>query len=669
MILHKLHKHCQQRGIATLLVVVLMGFTMMAIFFGVTGLIRSSQEQGMALHTSTQSQAKAWANVEVVRRYLFSILESDDWDDLASAVANAATTPVTITLSGSGISDVTASIVDYDASEAPTEYITVNISAVTDTGTKGAASSTIQVVYRKREPQLSWPESNNVLVFNSDLELDSSVELINTTGNVYNLNVAGSFTSRSTVIGFDVINSEENVLIESNAEDIGRIQANGDVKIDGNLNASSGSTEIFARGNICLYSNAFLRDEAQANGSIYTSTGGAFLTDVTAIGSSDWAGTQLCGVPSYAVDIDEDTTNIISEGDVNLRSISVTTISAEGDITGSAVAGGTVSGDNGGNTNVMEDPSHTVSITPVEELTISVDIARFNALDHTDSVNYYVKRDSGKTKVVVKNVNSVSDGEYFLRSRKLCTADNDATCVASFLLCGTSDCFNYDSGTGTWTIIDALITSSTMLMQGVILVDGNLTLQGTGLYYNSFLAQGNISVDGNHTIYAPNYAGYDGNLQTYDTSLTSLTGNVQGMCPNALSGRAPVSSTFYPTSHCDTATPEFVQSFGGGIGNFSLASGSDSDPTNLATYTGGDITITGNIVQYGSMLAGNTAVADSNIEIFGYVTAESNRTSGAHSLASNINVSTTTIGTYTPGNEIYTNIDPLMVDVFWSRYL
>ena len=667
MTLHKLHKHCQQRGIATLLVVVLMGFTMMAIFFSVTGLIRSSQEQGMALHTSTQSQAKAWANVEVVRRYLFSILESDDWDDLASAIANAATTPVTITLSGSGISDVTASIVDYDASETPTEYVTVNISAVTDTGTKGAASSTIQVVYRKREPQSSQPESNNVLVFNSDLVLDSSVELINTTGKVYNLNVAGSFTSRSTVIGFDVINSEENVLIESNAEDIGRIVANGDVKIDGNLNASSGSTEVFARGNICLYSNAFLRDEVKANGSIYTNTGGAYLTDVTAIGSSDWSGTQLCGSPSYAVDIDEDTTNIISEGDVNLRSISVNNISAEGNITGSSVSGGTVSGSNGPNNSVIEDPSHTVSITPVEELTISVEIARFNALDHTDSVNYYVKRDSGKTKVVVKNVDTISDGEYFLRSRKLCTADNDSTCVAGFLLCGTSDCFNYSSGT--WTIKDAKTTSSDMLVQGVIMVDGNLKLEGEGLYYNTFMAEGNIVVDGNHTIYAPNYAGYDGNTLTYDNALTGLTGNVQGMCPNALSGRAPVSSTFYPTSHCDTVTPEYLQDFGGGIGNFSLAAGSDDDPADLSTYTGGDITIIGNVTQYGSLIAGNTAIADSNIEIFGYVTAESNRTSGAHTLASNIMVSTTTLGTYTPGNEIYTNIDPLMVDVFWSRYL
>ena len=46
-----------------------------------------------------------------------------------------------------------------------------------------------------------------------------------------------------------------------------------------------------------------------------------------------------------------------------------------------------------------------------------------------------------------------------------------------------------------------------MVVQGVIWVEGNLRIEGQGLYYNTFMATGNIVTDGNQTFYAPNYAG------------------------------------------------------------------------------------------------------------------------------------------------------------------
>ena len=71
------------------------------------------------------------------------------------------------------------------------------------------------------------------------------------------------------------------------------------------------------------------------------------------------------------------------------------------------------------------------------------------------------------------------------------------------------------------------------------------------------------------------------------------------------------------------------------------------------------------------MIAGNRIIANSNIEIYGFVTAESNRTPGTHVLTSNVTIYRELVTTYVPANEIpdVTVGSRKAIEVLWSRYL
>ena len=108
-----IHFH-QQRGIATILILILVGFATLGAVIGVIVQVRSTQEQGMALHASTQSQAKAWVGVELVHQYLAGLLEADKWDDLTAAIATASlTTLVSIDITNTSMTGLTAAVVGY----------------------------------------------------------------------------------------------------------------------------------------------------------------------------------------------------------------------------------------------------------------------------------------------------------------------------------------------------------------------------------------------------------------------------------------------------------------------------------------------------------------------------------------------------------------------------
>jgi hypothetical protein len=664
-----------QRGIATIIVVLMVGFTLLVATMGLFSLVRSTQDQAAANHASIQSQPKVWNATELVRQFIFTLNTNGT---LIAQIFNASTTAVPITQTGT--TGLTMSVVGCQNTDgsgnctntSDSYYATVNITALTDPGTKAASTSTVEVIYLVTEAINSGGgppvATDDVIVFNDNVTLDSNITLINNTGYPYNINITGDLYAKSNIIGFDVINVEGNVTLESNPEDIKRINANGNIKVDANLNKDTSgcqpnlsgytigddelvevptracSTAMYSRGNICLTSNAYTNNIAKANGFVYSDTSGdGQFTDVVAIGSSDWGGSQICGSNSKAVDISDNSKSITLPNGENY--------------------------DKSGSTTIIRDDA----ITPVP--LVDIDVGLFNAFDHEGNANYVIKRVSGKTKVTVTDINTILDGEYFLRSGKLCTQDNNSTCIngGNFKLCGnnTSDCF---SGSSTFTVKDTGTSTNGMIKQGVIWVDGNLKLEGDGLYYNTFMATGNITVDGNHTVYAVNYAGYDGNGLTYDDDILGLEGNnVRGICPNSGGGsRAPVSTTYYPTNFCDNPDPtDFNDAFGGGIGNFTLTAGS-IDPGD-SSYDGGDITITSNVSQYGSLIAGNRVYADSNINIHGTLSGESNRSSGTHTLSSNINIYTEPVATYTPGNTINPGVasNGLVTDVavLWSRYL
>ncbi len=67
----------KERGMATLLLLLLVGIATIAAVFGVARQLRSTQEVGMTFHASTQSQAKVWTGVEIVRQYLYELAQAE----------------------------------------------------------------------------------------------------------------------------------------------------------------------------------------------------------------------------------------------------------------------------------------------------------------------------------------------------------------------------------------------------------------------------------------------------------------------------------------------------------------------------------------------------------------------------------------------------------------
>lgn len=60
----------QQRGMATILIIMLMGLALTVTALGVMYSVRTSQEQQVTVHAATHSQAGVWTAAEAVGLYL-----------------------------------------------------------------------------------------------------------------------------------------------------------------------------------------------------------------------------------------------------------------------------------------------------------------------------------------------------------------------------------------------------------------------------------------------------------------------------------------------------------------------------------------------------------------------------------------------------------------------
>src|SRR5690606_1984157 len=86
------HNAKKQRGIATLLVLLLVGIAISAAIFGSLRYIQGSQDQTTAFHAQTQAQLKAWSGVDMLYQYFLGLIKEDpqpDIDDLLDALEEA----------------------------------------------------------------------------------------------------------------------------------------------------------------------------------------------------------------------------------------------------------------------------------------------------------------------------------------------------------------------------------------------------------------------------------------------------------------------------------------------------------------------------------------------------------------------------------------------------
>src|SRR5690606_40312986 len=103
----------RQRGIATVLTVVLLGMALTSATLVGVSQLRSSQELSVSLHAQTMAQKRAWLAAEAFREYLQQVVvPGDDWPAFEQAIRTQADS-----LQLSGLDGVELTLARYDDSQ------------------------------------------------------------------------------------------------------------------------------------------------------------------------------------------------------------------------------------------------------------------------------------------------------------------------------------------------------------------------------------------------------------------------------------------------------------------------------------------------------------------------------------------------------------------------
>lgn len=630
--------HAPQRGIATVLILLLVGLSLSVAALGTAHYIRSQQKQDIATHALTQAQMKAWTGAELVRQYLQKL---QDDNQLSAFYASVVQRPVPspLTLTGEGVTGTI--LAEIKAIDATAGTVTARITGITAPNSPAEARALLEVVYAvSAAPAQPRPA---VLTYRRNLQLSGSIRVQKDTDSTiaYEISVDGDIsTGGNSIDNVDNLLSTGSISIGGGSS-FKLLHANCDVNLSGSVTAIN----IKARRNVCAIGSAGTgpNGAAMANGSIDTKAGidrngtlsaranpedvgSCNVEGFTPLSSSTEAAT--CDTPSVVgVNLSGGSAGadkVETKGNVSIQNGKVNNLQAQGNLTvdgNATVSSGTVGGivskpSWNGNVNVNATKGFTTN-PPLVEL-VKIDPDTFKADDVKPVANYVFTIDSaGFKKVKVQSVDGMADGEYFLGDYDgggykdyLCetvtgnaSAPKCATPVRaeSKTICkGHSEwnnCFTYSASTG-WKI------DGQSMAPGIAWFQGDLEVSN-GTYFNTFVATGNIKTSGNHKTYAPNYAGYNGQAD-------GKTYAPQGICSNS------DFPALKPQTFCDgdDYKPE-------AIGNYALMAGNRTDENwdDLNGYQGGTITVGASSEIFGNIRAGNEFQSGGNTIIHGYVGA------------------------------------------------
>ncbi|GGP20480.1 hypothetical protein [Silvimonas iriomotensis] len=609
-----------QRGIAAILLVLMVGLSLSAAVLGTMYYVHSEQDSALTAHSATQAQLKAWTGVEAFRQYLYQAGQTG---------ASALTVNSPISLTGlPGISGLVAAVSNTSTScvsSAATGSVQGTLVTANLTGSSGGATSTVQAIYCVIAGSAGSSNSiTNAINFNHDVTLGGSINFTTSTSTAAAavINVNGSFTATSiSLTGVQVINATGNVAIGSSAQ-VGTINSNGTVALSG----SASAVTINAIGDVTLTGSAHA-DSVNTKGSV--------TMDSNSIGT--------------------------------LKAQKNLTVTSSGTVTTGTI-GGTLSKPSWNNgVNVTVQSNYTVPVNPVSLTSQQIDANQLQSV-----ANYIFDVDSsGYRKVTVANVNGITNGTYYLGNYDsthvdyLCTALASGS-TASSPTCGTpavgsavtickgystsNTCFSYNTSTSMWSI------NGTSIAQGVAWFHGDLTV-GNGTYYNTFIATGNISTSGSDVVYAPAYAGYNGvvNGTTYAPTGICVNNNFASRWPTNLCTPAASPTTF---NYSATA-----------VANYAFLAGSATN----GVYSGGNVSLGSSTVVYGSILANNQFNSNGSTTVYGYVTASGSTAANSLGASTTINLSALPPA-YQPGAGVGTGggssaATAVTSKVLWTRYL
>lgn len=607
----------QQRGIATVLVVVLVGIALTATSLGLLHSIRNSQEKQVAVHAATNAQLGAWAGAEAFRSYLSQMdvagieaMAGEFNINFAGDYGNITARNINVTLEG-------------DIYKVAADIVNVHPAA--------RASSALGVVYA-----VSALDCQNciqlevALDFHDDLDVGGDIDFTPPSGQKTRINIDGNLTAMSvnmrnvsSVYATGAVNLHSAVNVEeiySNLDvDLGGAAWADKVTTRGNVitRDGAGAGIVWANQNVTLggslissYVNSRAHIQINSGGHGDFKTGGTIEAAVTG-GSAVLNDLKAVGditITNNALVVND----IVGEGNVNCPNPGWTSFN-------SISINGTLSGCTNNATELARTTQNASNVIDVMEEVAPVEIPRMvvDVWTLKEDANYVFQWDSAKnaTKVSVKNINGITDGDYYIgdysgpaksyiceevNSSGACTAPASpigAICIGHSLY---NSCLSYDVASEKWTF------NGTSAAPGIMWFEGNVLLDN-GYNYTTILATGNVSTGGQFRGVSLNYGGYEGTCRA----------NGPGIPSSMKPYYTALFLNRYPTQLCDIGAGEYISK---PIGNIAIAAGG-YNPDDSGAYSGGDVSLGASNEVYGSILAGGYLETGGSTRVFGYVTA------------------------------------------------
>lgn len=669
----------QQRGIATILIVVLIGVALTATAMGIMHSIRSAQQKQVAVHAVTHAQTGVWAGAEAFRRYLGTLNPTQ---------LGALTGNMNLSLDAPGFGSMTVQNVGV---QNLTDSYRVTATIVNAHG-DAKASAAVTVVYdvEKVETCPGCVMLSAALDFHDDLDVGGQITFNLPAGAKPNINVDGNVSMMNVgAMSLGSLRTTGNVSLDSNMR-VEEVYSNGNVSLTGDARAlkvtnrgtvvtggSGGAQVIWANGAVTL-NGTYRSDAVNTRSTISVNPPTPTVTHGTLKASSDVTVRSYPAIESVQtkrdVIINAGTSNPLVTSIIGERNLlctpatwnNFTSVSVNGVVQASCTAA-LLKGVTAGAANSVTEMNEIQPIT-IPRMVVDVWTLKQYA-------NYVFEWDAAmnRTKVTVKNINSAPDGVYWIgkyadnKQDYLCKTFNASglclTPASTLQMCiGHSEwnpCLTpvYNTTNKTWTF------DGKNAVPGILWFKGNVFLNN-GYNYGTVLATGNVKTGGLMRIQSVNYAGFN------------------AMC-KAETGDALYKTTFsdqYPTNLCDMGAQTYKPM---DVGNIAIAAGG-YDPAANGVYSGGDIDVGTNNQIYGIVLAGGYLATGGQTEIYGHVSAavQGGKGSKDNILSGNTTVDLTRGNTnYNPAKvpdmtggacpdcEGLNDPEPGETKLLWSKYL
>jgi len=694
------NKNKKEKGIATILLVMLISFASLVIFAASTYELKGSQNNSVAEHELVQAQARAWTGAEAVRQVMFGL-----------GASTAIQLPVGYAIPFNGNMNGVSAIVN--SVDSTNKLITVNIVGCSDTtnsscsldnkNVQKGSVSVVQVVFSVAgSSSTNAVAANNVINIKGGISLSGGISInsnsptslvvdgtvtsngfsgVNNLFATGDVNISGSGIGQNTVttsLGnvnltgsgtYGTVNSLKNVTLNGGLS-AQVVQANGNVSVssstlgvvnsigDISLAGSGNITAATTMGNINDTNGSI--STANANGNVFISTGNN--TTINAMGNvSVYQGTfptiNTNGTYSSLNGYGPTVQNLNAIGSITSSGGSINNAQTDGNLwqsntsTSNALVKGTFTENSWGS---LMNGKAGVAITKTQFWNTSV----YGTVVPGLQVPITPVAAVNVTPLTLMTVSQPSVDANLLKN----AANYVFSYTGGYIMVAVSNVYNVPSGNyylyegniGSQSYRDYICTTPnpTSVSQCPARVGLGFSTWNTLITYNIGANQWQLS----GSSLAPGVAFFNGDVSVtngtfYNTFLS--TGNV------TLSGSATVYSVNYagysnvcvnanypnyPTQLCNSGSSSYVSN---PIGNIAVLAGSYLTNGN---YNGGNINMTnGGTTVYGDLVAGNILQTSGSTTINGYVDAADLGGGGASTLNNSTTINLNNLpSTYNP---------------------